>query len=508
MYSLFSTDVSLLLVVLLLFPISVAYLRSQTYKLRHIPSVGSNLPILSYIDAFRFLFHAQEMIAEGTRRYPDGIFKIPDFLGWIVVVTGPKLIAEYRKVPEHLFSSRSAFESTFQHEYTFHHTMTSAPRYHLSIIKSQLTRSIGKVASEMHDEVVAAFDEYLQTNVDGEWGTFPVLEIMPKLACRANNRVFVGFPLCRDPDFLALSVKRTAAVVKTAVLLGFCPKFLRSFVTPLISEHRKELETVQRLLTPFIEARRQELAGKEEYAAATDQGTDVLTWLLTDPIGKNSSNLDLTCRVLILNFASIHTTSMTTAQALYDLAAYPEYAEPLREEAARVVERDGWTKAAISNMDKIDSFLKESMRVNTISELLMPRIAVEDYTFAQTGTLIPRGTFLHVATREAHFDGNAYADPSKFDGLRFFKLKSQAIANERQFDLTTTSPESVPFGTGIHACPGRFFVASEMKLMLAHLVLNYDIKFEKEGVRPLNKYFQATCFPDPAAKILFRRRKN
>ena len=58
----------------------------------------------------------------------------------------------------------------------------------------------------------------------------------------------------------------------------------------------------------------------------------------------------------------------TLTHALYDLAAYPEYAESLREEVARVVERDGWTKTAIENMEKIGSFLKESMRLNAIVE--------------------------------------------------------------------------------------------------------------------------------------------
>ena len=45
-----------------------------------------------------------------------------------------------------------------------------------------------------------------------------------------------------------------------------------SFIAPLISEHRKQLETVQRLLAPLIEAHRQEIAvGKEEHNTTTDQ---------------------------------------------------------------------------------------------------------------------------------------------------------------------------------------------------------------------------------------------
>lgn len=51
--------------------------------------------------------------------------------------------------------------------------------------------------------------------------------------------------------------------------------------------------------------------------------------------------------------------------ALYDLVTYPEHFAPMREEAERVIAADGWTKAGLSNMHKIDSFFRESMRVNS-----------------------------------------------------------------------------------------------------------------------------------------------
>ena len=138
----------------------------------------------------------------------------------------------------------------------------------------------------------------------------------------------------------------------------------------------------------------------------------------------------------------------------------------------------------------------------------MPRVALQDYTFAQTGTFIPRGTFLKVATHDAHFDGDTYGDPAKFYGLRFLKLKkSQAVGNEKHFDLITTAMESMSFGSGRHACPGRFFAVHEIKLILAHAVLNYDIKLENGDVRPLNKNFKGPCIPDPTIKLLFRKRK-
>jgi cytochrome P450 len=57
----------------------------------------------------------------------------------------------------------------------------------------------------------------------------------------------------------------------------------------------------------------------------------------------------------------------TLTHALFYLAAHPEYIASLREEA-RVVSEEGWTKAeaALGKMHKIDSFLRESLRMNGI----------------------------------------------------------------------------------------------------------------------------------------------
>lgn len=55
--------------------------------------------------------------------------------------------------------------------------------------------------------------------------------------------------------------------------------------------------------------------------------------------------------------------------------------------------------------------------------------------------------------------------------------------------------------------PGRFFAANELKAMLAHLVLNYDVKLENEGVRPPNFWFISSCSPNLTAEVLFRKRQ-
>ena len=52
--------------------------------------------------------------------------------------------------------------------------------------------------------------------------------------------------------------------------------------------------------------------------------------------------------------------------ALFDLAAAPQYLQPLREEIEPIIAAEGWTKAAMGKMWKLDSFLRESQRFNGI----------------------------------------------------------------------------------------------------------------------------------------------
>ncbi len=54
-------------------------------------------------------------------------------------------------------------------------------------------------------------------------------------------------------------------------------------------------------------------------------------------------------------------------QVLYRLLAHPEYIEPLRQEVDALVSEGGWTKAGIDKMHKVDSFLRETQRLDGIS---------------------------------------------------------------------------------------------------------------------------------------------
>ena len=96
-------------------------------------------------------------------------------------------------------------------------------------------------------------------------------------------------------------------------------------------------------------------------------------------------------------------------------------------------------------------------------------------------------------------DSNIHSIPDLFDGFCFSNLEKGQQGNDCKpliadlsgsvsgtpFNLVTTTPDYLVWGYGRHACSGRFFAAVVLKLVLAHVILRYDVKFENGGdVRP------------------------
>ena len=59
----------------------------------------------------------------------------------------------------------------------------------------------------------------------------------------------------------------------------------------------------------------------------------------------------------------VHIYSQVFSHSLFELAMRPEYIEPLRKEVENSIRMYGWTKEAIGQMKKLDSFLREDQRL-------------------------------------------------------------------------------------------------------------------------------------------------
>lgn len=123
------------------------------------------------------------------------------------------------------------------------------------------------------------------------------------------------------------------------------------------------------------------------------------------------------------------------------------------------------------------------------------------------GTYLPKGTHIVMPFQAICNDEAVYPSPQEFDGLRFYRKRLDPKQSHLH-QFTTTSKDLLNFGHGKQACPGRFFANLEIKNILVRILQEYDCKLPDGEKRPANFTFHGSVFPDPKARILFKRRER
>ncbi|KAE8657089.1 protein WEAK CHLOROPLAST MOVEMENT UNDER BLUE LIGHT 1-like [Hibiscus syriacus] len=85
------------------------------------------------------------------------------------------------------------------------------------------------------------------------------------------------------------------------------------------------------------------------------------------------------------------------------------------------------------------------------------REAVADVEYK--GYLIPKGWKVLPLFRNIHHNPDIFSDPRKFDPSRF--------------EVSPKPNTFMPFGSGVHACPGNELAKLEMLIVTHHLVSNF-----------------------------------
>ncbi|KAE8362725.1 cytochrome P450 [Aspergillus caelatus] len=150
------------------------------------------------------------------------------------------------------------------------------------------------------------------------------------------------------------------------------------------------------------------------------------------------------------------------------------------------------------------SFVKECQRFNPLDAGSLARRATKDYTFSN-GLRIPEGTFVFTPNAPVLFDEKHYPDARQFDGYRFYRL-GRVTGRPHDYKFIAANPKYLQFGDGRHICPGRFIAADEIRLLLAHILVNYDIRPKDDGERPPNWTFKKILFPDMKGMVQLKRR--
>ncbi|PVG01140.1 cytochrome P450 [Serendipita vermifera] len=458
-----------------------------------LPSLGRETPILCTIDAYILMHNRPKYIKEYYSKY--SAFKLPNLSHWLVMLNN-SYVEEIINAQESVLSHHEFLIDIFAHNYT----MGTATKWHHDVIRTSLTKNLGKLFSNMHNEVVESFRSCLKPDADG-WTKIKAYPVLTKLVTRVNNRVLVGLPFCRDEKWTSFLIDYAGRIGIKGSIISFLPRFSRRFLGPLIGGADGTLRKCLTMIGPMI----QEHMDLPE----DERPNDLITWLLKDAPKEESSLEDIARKVMVVNFASIHNISWTLCHSLYWLLARPRYIEPLREEIDAAIKQYGWTKRAIDRRHKLDSFLKECIRVSPFTIDAFPRKTLVDYTFSD-GLFIPAGTVIVSHSYAMQRDKSIWEDALLFNGFRFWNLREKEAASY-QHRFVNTNRHLLTFGHGKHSCPGRFFAGNQLKAILSHLLLQYEVKWAdpklpKSGYRPPDHWVGSRCFPNQSTEIMIRKR--
>ncbi|KAG2116230.1 cytochrome P450 [Suillus cothurnatus] len=471
--------------------------RPRTPNLDDFPTVGCSFGPSQcfsnfYVGAFRFLVDAPGVLKEGYEKYGDRPFKVATMLRWTVVFSDPQHLLEIANAAEEDLSFREAMKDVMGVDDVLDINVDSPDHDLLAeLLKSHIARNATKIGAEVQDELLASFENVLGNESD-DWTSIPALGTW--------QRFFVGYPLCtfplcsvgRNSEWCSLVAKIHADVAVSSVIRRLVPSWTFPFFVRMTSNLGANVDRAIVLLGPSVEACMSEV---DEYSVPNQQKVDFLARLVRRSAGEDGLLRNLATRLLGFTIA----VASTITHALYHLAMDPEVVQALRDEVDPIVQREGWNIQSVAKMSRIDSFLRESARINGVSSLGFFRQAMRDLSLSD-GTFLPKDCIIAVSLLPFHRDSTVYDHPDEFRPFRF--------SDNPEHSMTTITPQWLFFGYGRHMCPGRFLLTHQLKVMFAYMIYTYDIRLGDEWTsRPPNFIFGEGVVPNLSAHVSYRRRQ-
>ncbi|KAK6082951.1 sulfite reductase flavoprotein component [Seiridium cupressi] len=468
-----------------------------------VPGVGyGKSPIFaSWRGAIKFMLQPRRQLWKGYQKYRKSYFKISTLREEYVLVSDRRKIAEYLATPEDVLSSMDVGVDLISGKLT--QNISNNVPFMLEEINEALNKTIGDPSGETPPHHEQKWDADSEALVD--WTEVSVWDLLSKVVIRAISQAFVGSSLCKNEEYLDNAISFTKAVAISAEMIRLLPVWLKPYAVRVTPSWRRRKLAEELMKDEII--MRLRVSHKDK-----DKPNDLLQWIVDASPAKERTVKDIAERIMGLNVAAIHTTTSLLTSTLALLATdSADYISTLRRDVEANLESGRVTQKTMTSAINLDSFLRESGRLNLTSMIGLMRAARKDFRFTD-GKLIPAGTRIGVPAISIHTDPAIYSAPEKFDAFRFARWRERT-EDATSYQLASTEMEYLTFGHGKHACahsagsPGRFFAAGLMKLVIAAIVLRYDIKLAP-GTKPKQRYFGKYTLPDTSLRILVRRRNG
>ncbi|KAF3015943.1 hypothetical protein E8E14_012049 [Neopestalotiopsis sp. 37M] len=378
------------------------------------------------------------------------------------LVLAPRFLPEIRMLPETKLSHAHVLMDYWVGEHIGAEIALGGAQ-HIDAVRGPLTRSLGTTVPVMHREYVRTSAK-LFNEISKDAGQINAYQFCYATIQSMTSTVFIGEELTHRGGWSEIVQAYFPEAWRIRMALKPWPKVIRPLVKPLLVRNNK-LESIIQQAEDFLE---EPVRKRRE---PDNQDVDILKFLAD--YGESTRKIGM--QVVGIITGALNTSTFALTQAVYDLCMHPEYMADIRAEtrAALASENMQWTLETVKKLHLLDSFLKESLRLFAPEGLAITRKAMSSFGLSD-GTWIPKGTYIAVAGEGMALDPEFYPDPEKFDGRRFLdKTTGLPLSPEREFHGIEQG--NGMWGNGRLTCPGRHYASALSKIIVANLLLRYDI---------------------------------
>jgi len=199
-------------------------------------------------------------------------------------------------------------------------------------------------------------------------------------------------------------------------------------------------------------------------------------------------------------YASILNTLPSTFWTIYQLLSYKDAYKAIQQEVETIykerkkasnVESSSFPAffelSDIQKMQKMDSLIQETFRLKTTSRVMRARVSSENFLMSlpidgiKKQIQVKKGDRFITCPSLYHQDEDVFTNATVFKWDRFSPMEDGTLPKFFKNGREIKKPVN-PFGGGKSYCPGRKFAVDGMKVFIAWMLLEYDLRFQDDKV--------------------------
>ncbi|KAI2622660.1 cytochrome P450 [Hypomontagnella submonticulosa] len=460
------------------------------------------------IRAWSYLLNAKEIIETGYQKSDGEPFEVlsPDVR--FTFVSDAKHIKELDAAPGNVLSLYAAAKHLLQPVHTMNGFDWFVDRGVEGIgfvrtVRTLLTNNMTKLLPELRVLARTRFEKLLQSNkiVDGTRHS-PVYPMVMKLVVLLNAASLFGSEIAKDEGFQESALSYVEQTLINAEIVKLVPKLIARPVGEFLASRLDSQKVFFSRLVPIAEQRIQD-RDLRNLGHDIPKQADCIQWIMeTMPRDQSWSAERIIQELMAIWFGSVHPLCNTIVFAIHDLCLHPEYAEPIRKELEA---QYGAFEATGKGLPLLDSFIKESARLTPVESLSTRRCALQPFNFSD-GTKLAVGDWAVTPCGAIMRSEQHYPAASEFNGFRFVdpeRLKQ--VNNDGSFHLAQPKPSKLTDVDNSFLIPGRFYATAIMKVVLGHIIMNYDCSLVEPSA-PRSFMWRTATVPKDETMVVFTPR--